>query len=150
YRLPTEAEWEYAARAGTETSRYWGNDADDACRYANVADKTAQEKYSNWRIHNCTDGYVYTAPVASFEANPFGLFDMLGNVWEWTCSEYEKKYSGKEQYCLNKSKANDENLFVFRGGSWGFDAGLMRSADRGWRQRANRFGSVGARLARKL
>jgi formylglycine-generating enzyme required for sulfatase activity len=94
YRLPTEAEWEYAARAGTETSRYWGNDPDLACSYANVADQTVkQENTNHWTIHNCTDGYFYTAPVGSFQANKFGLFDMLGNVWEWTCSEYDEKYN---------------------------------------------------------
>jgi formylglycine-generating enzyme required for sulfatase activity len=128
YRLPTEAEWEYAARAGTETARYWGNDPDLACSYANVHDNTSKEKNGfSWTHHKCTDGYAKTAPSGSFEANKFGLFDMLGNLWEWSCSQYEDKYNGKEKVCFTK---NSNKYRVLRGGSWNSYPRYVRTAGR--------------------
>jgi len=114
YRLPTEAEWEYAARADTETKYWWGN-----------------EIGSNWA--NC-DGCgsqwdnKKTAPVGSFMANPFKLHEILGNVYEWTCSEYDNKYNGKEQRCLKE--INDHRLGVVRGGSWYSSSRFVRTSNR--------------------
>ncbi|MCB2108559.1 MAG: SUMF1/EgtB/PvdO family nonheme iron enzyme, partial [Rhodobacteraceae bacterium] len=83
YRLPTEAEWEYAARAGTDTLRFWGDNPDEACHWANTFDVSGQEKYPfPWSHSACKDGYADMAPVGSFKPNPFGLQDMIGNVWE--------------------------------------------------------------------
>jgi formylglycine-generating enzyme required for sulfatase activity len=128
YRLPTEAEWEYSARAGTETKYWWGNDI-------------GSNKANCW---NCGDSFEYTAPVGSFGANPWGLYDTAGNVWEWTCSEYESSYSGKEQVC----STNEDGLFAVRGGSWVTGTGRVRSANRNWWSRTFRYGLGGVRLAR--
>jgi len=147
YRLPTEVEWEYAARAQTITARYWGNNPDDACHYANVADKTAKETFPNFGIHNCTDGYTYTAPVGQFKFNTFGLFDMLGNVWEWTCSEYENKYKGKELLCAENV---NKNRRVLRGGSWLIDPVSARAADRNRFNPVVRYNGMGFRVVRRV
>jgi formylglycine-generating enzyme required for sulfatase activity len=141
YRLPTEAEWEYAARAGTTTKYWWGNEigknraACDGCG-------------AEWGW----DAKRMTAPVGSFAPNAFGLYDTVGNVWEWTCSEYENRYNGKEKTCKNKAtiKKGGENQshFVLRGGSWNYVARGTRTANRyGW-QPTERGRNGGFRLAR--
>ncbi|HRY15724.1 MAG TPA: SUMF1/EgtB/PvdO family nonheme iron enzyme, partial [Candidatus Competibacteraceae bacterium] len=83
FRLPTEAEWEYAARAGTETRYYWGNTIDP--RYANFSDRNDPTGAS---IGNLDDGQSVSAQVGEYLPNALGLHDVAGNVWEWTCSEY--------------------------------------------------------------
>ena len=140
YRLPTESEWEYAARAGTVVARYWG-DNDAACEHANIAD----EKF--WTPgFVCEDGYQYVAPVGQFKANAWGLHDMLGNVWEWTCSEYDSDYGGGESECASKNNASAQR--VFRGGSWYTSPRWVRSAFRDRYTPALRDFYLGFRLAR--
>ena len=112
FRLPIEAELEYAARAGTTTARYWG----DGIGRNNANCDGCGSRWDNKR----------TAPVGSFSPNAFGLFDMLGNVYEWTCSEYKNPYDGSEQKCT--VSAEDYSL---RGGSWDEGPGWVRAADRG-------------------
>jgi len=144
YRLPTEAEWEYAARAGTKSARYWGEGVDaTACRYANIAGDP------DWTPgFPCDDGYQWVAPVGQFEANAWGLYDMLGNVWEWTCSEYAEGYAGKEQQCLSKNNASD--LLVGRGGSWNYATDGVRAATRYGGTPGTRGLHLGFRVARSL
>jgi formylglycine-generating enzyme required for sulfatase activity len=93
YRLPSEAEWEYAERGGTSTTFYWGDDAKDACAYENVADETHKEKYGGAAIA-CRDGFADTAPAGSFKPNPFGLYDMAGNVYVLTADCWNETYAG--------------------------------------------------------
>lgn len=117
YRLPTEAEWEYAARAGSDKSRYWGNNPDEACRYANVADLTAKRHWAKWTTFLCDDGYAVSAPVGSFLPNNFGLHDMLGNVWEWC----EDIYNSEAYLKLPKNNpvyGGAGEYRVMRGGGW--------------------------------
>lgn len=120
YRLLTEAEWEYAARAGETTARFWGNDGNASCTYANAGDLTALWQVPgaiNWPVANCNDGYAYTAPVGSYRPNAFGLHDMLGNAWEWTQDCWSGNYSGAPTDG-SASAAGDCFMRVVRGGSW--------------------------------
>src|SRR5262249_449287 len=116
YRLLTEAEWEYAARAGTTTRFSWGNTESDLCGYANGADLTAKDKNASWAA-SCRDGHVNTAPVGSFKPNPFGLHDMHGNVWEWVEDNWHPHYQGAPTDG-SVWQGGDSSLRVQRGGSW--------------------------------
>jgi len=147
YRLPTEAEWEYAARAGTATARYWGNNPDITCSYANVADNTMSGSAKWPETHNCADGYFFAATVSALRANKFDLHDMLGNVWEWTCSKYEEKYVGNEASCIDK-KIPDDVLISVRGGGWNAEPARTRAASRNWGLAWSRQANLGFRLVR--
>ena len=127
YRLPTEAEWEYAARAGTTTSRYWGDNPDEGCAYANAGDLDGKKVFVGWTVMQCHDGQVYTAPVGSYRSNEFGLYDMAGNVLEWTCSIYDKEATAPAQEC--QEPGGDQEMVV-RGGSWSDEPRSVRSAER--------------------
>ena len=149
FKLPTEAEWEYACRGGTQTARYWGENPDQACRYANVYDKTAKEKISfSWINHNCSDNFVFTAPVGSFSGNSFHLFDMLGNVWEWCEDDYSSD-AYKKHILKNPVVKNGGSDRVIRGGGWGDSPRGVRSAGRGGSTPGGRGGGLGFRLLRK-
>lgn len=134
YRLPTEAEWEFAARAGTSWSRYWGDNAKKACDYANFS----------FEGSGCKDDYPKTAPVGLFKPNGFGLYDMLGNVAEWTCSDYQMPYGGAETQCGTGAER------VVRGGSWSDGSMSVRSASRDKYKLGYTENSIGFRLAQDL
>jgi formylglycine-generating enzyme required for sulfatase activity len=148
YRLPSEAEWEYAARAGTMTARFWGDDPDAACRYANVYDETGKREHGfSGTHHACDDGYAKTAPVGAFAANGFGLNDMLGNVWEWTEDCWNDGYEGAPSDGTARTEG-DCGRRVVRGGAWDFAPDFVRSANRSRSSTENRDNGLGFRPAR--
>ena len=120
YRLLSEAEWEYAARAGTSSGRHWGGRLEDQCAYENGPDVTAQGENSDWTIVDCIDGYVYAAPTdeTRFRSNPWGLHHMLGNVSEWTADCWHPNYVAAPTDGSAWTGDCDDALHVVRGGSW--------------------------------
>ena len=135
YRLPSEAEWEYAARAGTTTKYHWGNEIG--------------RNRANCHGDRCGDQWETTAPVGSFRANGFGLFDMHGNVWEWVEDCWNPSYAGAPTDG-GAWLAGVCSVRVLRGGSWGVDPGALRAADRIWNPAGSRIDIIGFRVARTL
>jgi formylglycine-generating enzyme required for sulfatase activity len=141
YRLPTEAEWEYAARAGTETKFWWGNE---------IGKNKAN-------CNNCGDSFDYTSVVGSFAANQFGLYDTYGNVSEWTCSANNMWWTCLEYYNLEQIYSLElETLgvisisFTIRGGSWGSNASVVLLPDNRKRLMPSSHGSgIGFRVSRQ-
>jgi len=131
YRLPTEAEWEYAARAGTTTAYSFGDNVDDFVDYA------WNGKSANYRTH----------PVGGKRPNPWGLYDMHGNVWEWTASKYAEDYDGSEIEDSSLDISRDKR--VVRGGAWYFFPRGMRSADRRTYNPKYQLSYIGFRLIRE-
>ena len=146
YRLPTEAEWEYAGRAGTSTRVHSGNDPDSLATVGNVADGTAKEKFSNWNAISAKDGYVFTAPVGKFADNNFGLKDMHGNVWEWCWDVYGEKYYETSQRD-DPAGPLQGSIRVIRGGGWSNNASICRSANRSRNSPGYRNDLLGFRVA---
>jgi formylglycine-generating enzyme required for sulfatase activity len=144
YRLLSESEWEYTARAGTETVRYWGHDWEnkEGCKYANVAD------FSD--LFDCSDGYKFTSPAKKYRANRFGLHDMLGNVWEWTEDCWHNSYNGAPANGSAWTTGGNCRVRVLRGGSWDVKPRNLRSAYRVRNSTVDRFINLGFRVARTL
>src|SRR5262249_48557534 len=116
--LPTEAEWEYACRAGSRTKYYHGDDPEGLAKIANVADASFLKVFpDNTYAIKADDGYAFTAPVGRFQPNAFGLYDMLGNVWEWCSDHHDAKYYRESPAADPKGPSAGE-YHVLRGGSW--------------------------------
>ncbi|MGD0961394.1 MAG: formylglycine-generating enzyme family protein [Methylomonas sp.] len=143
YRLPSEAEWEYAARAGTQTPYYWG--ANSQCGYANGYDQTLSEFSSV----DCADNYSNTSPVGTFKANAFGLFDIYGNVSEWVQDCWHDSYANapSDGKAWEKNECEQRSI---RGGSWSDSPQNLRSAYRARRWSYGANDVSGFRLARTI
>jgi formylglycine-generating enzyme required for sulfatase activity len=164
YRLLSEAEWEYAARAGTTTAYFWGDDADRGCVSMNGGDPSLARALPQWqeairkdraagfagaRLLACDDQSAFTAAAGSYRPNAFGLHDVSGNVWEWVEDCYENSYASlttdgrarTAQACTNS---------VIRGGSWDDYPQELRSADRHYNSPQTRRNDLGLRVAREL
>ena len=113
-RLPTEAEWAYACHAGTTAAYWFGDDPAALHRHGNFADADETEGLY-WRDLSQRDGFAGTAPVASFPANPWGLHDMHGNVWEW-CADWYAPYDPDST--MNPTGPTRGTRRVIRGGGW--------------------------------
>jgi formylglycine-generating enzyme required for sulfatase activity len=154
YRLLSEAEWEYAARAGTTTRYYFGDDEKDICRYGNSRDMRARRDINDFQNAKfaapCDDGYAYTSPVGSFSPNDFGLYDMLGNASTFVEDCWNNNYIGapidgspwKSGYCVENT--------VARGGNWIDPPDHTRSASRINQNPLNASAATGLRVARSL
>lgn len=155
FRLPNEAEWEYAVKANTTTRYFWGDDLNmtQACSYGNFADQTGEHTNNTqlglsnvgWIEHaDCDDGEAYNAIVGLYRPNPFGLYDMLGNVSEFVNACYDEK-----GYSIDSKIRQDvENceFFVHRGGNWHYPADPMTTRDRSKKEGWNVGNGIGFRL----
>jgi formylglycine-generating enzyme required for sulfatase activity len=147
YRLPTEAEWEYACRAGTKTPYCFGGNQEDVVMYSNVADASAKKKFPHWqRVVSADDGYAFSAPVGRFRPNAYGIFDMHGNVQEWCHDWFHFDY-----YLTTASDdpvgPNSGNDRVIRGGDFGCNPWCARSAFRSHATPDTRAAYIGFRVA---
>ena len=151
YRLLSESEWEYVARAGTDAATFWGHDVKSQCRYANGVDLTLKRKDREWQwtYASCSDGHHTTAPVGTFVANKFGLHDVIGNVWEWTQDCWHNDY----QAAPTDGRAwqgDDCSQRVARGGSWLSRPTYLRLAIRLAVSATQRSAGIGFRIRRTI
>ena len=145
YRLPTEAEWEFAARAGTTTAYWWGDRIEGAAGKGNFADRRYAKTYPKRNFNvSFDDGYVHTAPIGRFAANPWGFYDMLGNVWEWVSDYYGATPGG--DMLMDPTGPDRGTERVAKGGGWANRPDEVRAAFRFSDDPSFRFAGMGFRV----
>lgn len=153
YRLPSEAEWEYAARAGVVEARNWNEQPANVCRYANVKDisffSLRRIQARPGRSFECNDGFPYTSPVGSFLPNQFGLYDMLGNVFQLTQDCWHQDYRGAPTDDIPWASA-ECNTHIVRGASFETYPKFVRFTERGFIPLTTQSLDTGFRVARDL
>ena len=151
YRLPSEAEYEYAARAGSTARFAFSDDPADLCRFANGADQSAKRGGlpEDASYMTCRDGYEFTAPVGSLAANAFGLYDLIGNVWEWSADCFADDYSAASSDGAPRATPNCQARTV-RGGDWFSTASSLRPAVRAKAGPDAHHDDIGFRVVRIL
>ena len=151
YRLPSEAEYEYGARAGSTARHGASDDPAELCRFVNGADQSARAAGlpDDADYMACTDGFPYTAPVGSFAPNAFGLNDLIGNVWEWTADCFADDYRAAPSDAAARSQ-QDCPARAVRGGDWFSAAALLRPAVRASAKPDSHYDDIGFRVVRTL
>ncbi len=149
YRLLSEAEWEYAARAGSTQAFPFGSNVDEGCAFMNGADQSSTSSVSSSSSLSCSDDAAFTAKAGSYLPNRFGLHDMHGSVWEWTQDSWHASYDGAPRTGRAWDTGNS-NGRVVRGGSWFSFDWWLRSASRRGFDPADRRYDLGFRVAREL
>ena len=152
YRLLSESEWEYAARGGTVTTRYWDDGGSGQCGNANGADEALKARYTDWfeLTAPCDDGHAHTSESGRYGPNEFGLYDMLGNAREWVEDCWHRNYDGAPEDGSAWTEGGNCTLRVLRGGSWLDGPGGVRASTRDKGTPDVRFSANGFRVARAL